>query len=198
MKRKIGSLSADKPRMAFVNGELRLFAVNASACYASAGSVQIVDGAAVSKPGFDIKFENHLWSTRDPDKAMVMIEEETNFEREWGFFVEEECIPEGVLRELFGPLSVDGKYVICFRLAEGKGDVAAIVNELKTLGLLGEDGTAPERPAPEPEVKPIVLSCPACGKQIDSAVVPNAQAAMRNHVRSEHPDFKGDQAEITG
>lgn len=199
MKRKIGSLNPEKPSMAFVGGTLKLFAVHPGACYAYAASRIMVGAEMVTQsPGLEAQFTNHQWETRDQRHAIAMIEDETNFERSWGYYVEPECIPGPALQELFEALGTDGKYVICFRLAEGKATVDEIVNELKAKSLLGEDGSAPEIAADEPaETKPIKLSCPVCALSIDGAMVPNAQAAMRNHVWSVHPDRKGDEAGAT-
>ena len=188
MRRNIQSLREDLPKMGFTHGRLELWAVHASAAYLFAGSETIVDGHVVRTPGLEVKFSKHQWDTRDPKVALVMIEESQNFEMPWGFYVIEECIPE-TLRDLFTAINADGRYVICYRLAENK-PVEEIVNELRSLGLLDGEGV----PAPpvhvDPLPKPLMLSCPACAFTVDGNKIQNAAAAMRNHVRAEHPEYK--------
>lgn len=198
MRRQIGSLNPQTPKMGFVNGALRLFAVHPSACYIYASQKLLIGSEIVTRGGMEAQFTKHQWETRDQDHAITMLEDQTNFERSWGYYVEEDCIPEaGGLRDLFEALDADGKYVVAFRLAENKATLEQIVNELKENNLLGEDGVAPERKEEPAEEKPLVLGCPACSAQFDASKVPNAQAVLKNHLRSAHPEWKGDEAEVT-
>lgn len=131
-----------------------------------------------------ISFKGHLFTTQDPEIAMAMIEHKSNFERPWGFGVNEECLPDE-LQSKFIEYARENRRIIMRALVAGhsaKEAMQMIIPELQEQ-LVTED----KKGQPKRE-----LMCPVlgCGKIVPEGAK-NARAALIAHVRTQHPEFEG-------
>lgn len=132
----------------------------------------------------EVQFQGHIFKTDDPEVAMAMIEDKVNFEKPWGFHVNDECLPE----ELAGKLTeyaIENRRIIMRALIAGKTAAEAMNEIIPELQEQRESQDQQGKPKRE-------LMCPIvdCGKVVPEGAK-NARAALVAHVRTQHPEFEG-------
>jgi hypothetical protein len=131
---------------------------------------------AVVTPQPMVQFESNIYRCKDPKIAVGMVNDTTNFQAEWGYHIDPDCLPDKV-KELWHSMPVVNKRKVALALIAGKGAKEALEAMDPSLNRSEE-----EMAEPNPAQK---HSCPVCG---DRATGKNPQAALKIHMEMYHPE----------
>lgn len=131
----------------------------------------------------EVKFESHMYATDDPDIALALVSDQGNFERAWGFHVNEEGLPNPV-KGKFRSLHLENRRRVMIALVRGATGEEALASIDKKL----QDIARQEQPG-APAVR-FICPVPGCGKEA-AGTGDDAKSALMVHVRTQHPDYTG-------
>lgn len=173
-------------------GKASFNAVNAKRiCFpcGAPGKTLVKEGSSVIRvldPKPVVEFNNHQYSTEDPEIARGLASDKENFaQSRWGWDIEIGTLPEP-LREIYQHLPPSERREVVLALIDAKTDEEAfdaIDQEVV------ETAKIESRRAVDPEYK---IKCPVCAITVGGDVTAaEANGAMTAHIHTMHPEYKG-------
>lgn len=172
--------------MNLTKGMLRLFGTSRKAQYWPLGPpVRRFVGANAAPALVEgkpcIEFSDGKFATDDPAIAAGMVED-PNFDRPWGFFVDDGCLPDGI-RSLWADVDTTTKRELLLQLIAGVTETQALDSVEIT-----ERMTTVSAKSGLPDDLQLERICPVqnCGAKIPAGA---PMSVMAEHIGRMHPDW---------
>jgi hypothetical protein len=175
-------------QMNFIGGKAEFWATHAGqVCFPCGVTTIQHDGPNRNiRPKPEVVFVEHRYDTKNLEIAAGLVNDETNFGRSWGWFLQQGCLPE-TLREFYLALPLEVQRDVALRLIAGESD-EKVFDSIDADAMSKAKATA-AKPASGGEY---ILTCPKSGCNVsiggEGVEVQEAQKLMSTHVRTMHAD----------